>query len=125
MHRLGPFAGLQPQPQSTVEDGFTIKAARICILEDSEGHAVAEQCLVPWMGNADNLMDRYDARMLLEDLDRFETASVQCHARVADADAGVTAEELDAERYADLDPYKEHLLDSSKLSAFNGASRVY
>lgn len=121
MHRLGPFAGLQHEIESQSNNVFVIRGSRLLGTEDADAHAAVEQCLVPWMGDEGNLMDRYDARMLLDDLSSFASSVRHGNSRSAEADLGATAEELCNERYADLDPSKEHLLATSGLPLHSGA----
>lgn len=109
------FAGLaQPGvPGSDDEINLTIFAVGCNIHEDDQLAAAladAEQ-LLPVLGDFDNLTDRFDARLLLESsLDlaprrRPPASSAMQH------DAGEPSEaELNAERFRDLDPSKEHLL---------------
>lgn len=122
MQRLGPFAGLQQLLEPTSDDAFVVRGLRAPIAENTEAHAAIEQCLVPWLGDQGNLMDRYDARMLLDDLSAFDSAAATQNPRSEDTDAGATAEELEAERYADLDSSREHVLEGKAApSAYDGA----
>lgn len=118
MHRLGPFAGLQPSGH-TDSHGISVQGLRMALINSAEAHVAVEGCLVPWMDDESNLMDRYDARMLLDDLSSFDGAAAQQHEWAGDD--GVTAEELDAERYADLDPIKAQSLSTAAHIGCNGA----
>lgn len=125
MHRIGPFAGLQQFSQQPANNDFTVVGTRILVLEDKNAHEAVENCLVPWFGDASNLMDRYDARLLLDSLDTLDKYDEQRHARPAAAEAEVSAEELDAEGYADLDYSKEHLVCASGINLHKGASMCH
>lgn len=60
-----------------------------------------ERHLLPWMGDEGTRVDRYDARLLLEDLSAFEcSTSSSNYQEEVDPD-------LEHERYADLDYSKE------------------
>ncbi|WIA30002.1 hypothetical protein OEZ86_000099 [Tetradesmus obliquus] len=113
----GPFAGIYQPAAQLPGDGLSLVLAgtAVAVTADSDAHAAVEQALVPHPQDADLLLDRFDARLLLDSLRGFDTAASweprqPEHWDAASLEPGVTAAELQAERYADLDPAREHLL---------------
>jgi hypothetical protein len=87
------------------------------LFEDEEAAAYIEagSHLMPWLGDESNMVDRYDARLLMEP----DELTRRAHARAAPPAAEEDADEerLDEERYRDLDYGREH-----EVAVFGGAA---
>jgi hypothetical protein len=113
----GPFAGIYQPAAHLPGEGLSLVLAgsAAALTANTDAHAAVEQALVPHPQDADLLLDRFDARLLLDSLRGLDAATSwelrqPEHWDAASLDPGVTAAELQAERYADLDPAREHLL---------------
>jgi hypothetical protein len=128
----GPFAGIYQPAAQLPGDGLSLVLAgtAAAVTADSDAHAAVEQALVAHPQDADLLLDRFDARLLLDSLRGFDTAASWEPRQpeewdAASLEAGVTAAELQAERYADLDPAREDLLLSEPYyRGVDGACRA-
>jgi hypothetical protein len=124
----GPFAGIYQPAAQLPGDGLSLVLAgsAAALTADSDAHAAVEQALVPHPQDPDLLLDRFDTRLLLDSLRGLDTATSweprqPEHWDAASLDPGVTAAELQAERYADLDPAREHLLSEPYYRGVDGA----
>jgi hypothetical protein len=124
----GPFAGIYQPAAHLPGDGLALVLAgsAAALTADSETHAAVDQALVPHPQDPDLLLDRFDARLLLDSLRGLDTATSweprqPEHWDAASLEPGVTAAELQAERYADLDPAREHLLSEPYYRGVDGA----
>jgi hypothetical protein len=111
----GPFAGLSSQPGSGVDlhaPNYSVLGIPAIVFRDDDAaaHIDSEEHLLPWFGDKTLLVDRYDGRLLLDDLDTH-TRSQSGPRRAARDD--VDEELLDEERYRDLDYDREHELELS------------
>ncbi|KAL4855281.1 putative MscS family protein [Chlorella vulgaris] len=120
-----PFAGVQATNEPEGLSVFGLPAEILC---DVEAAADVEEGrgLVPCWGNENDLADRWDARLLLDPITLAGTSLHRRHSQqqqqglpatvLAEEEAaglaaeGTSREELDFERYRDLDPAREHEL---------------
>jgi hypothetical protein len=126
----GPFAGLRGERGGDAAQALRVVGRGVEPIDDPRAAAWASgpESLVPCAGYGDGpAVDRFDGVLLLGDAARRERPRGRGAAAGADADAGgggeADAVELDAERYRDLDPSREHLLLSG-LTASDGADRA-
>jgi hypothetical protein len=120
-----PFAGISytATRRSRLDPGaasFSVLGAASQLFDDQDAAAYIEagSHLMPWIGDEDNLVDRYDARLLLSD--PGELAGRPSRARAAQEEGGGEDEDealLDEERYRDLDYDREH-----EVAAFGGVA---
>ncbi|KAI3427156.1 hypothetical protein D9Q98_007093 [Chlorella vulgaris] len=139
-----PFAGVQATNEPEGLSVFGLPAEILC---DAEAAADVEEgrALVPCWGNEDDLADRWDARLLLDPITLAGTSQRRRHGQqqqqqqglpaavLAEEEAaglaaeGTSREELDFERYRDLDPAREHELQQHgrlmPLAGYGGGFR--
>ena len=97
--------GVEPSPPPQPGESLAVRGYEHVVVRDDRVSSWlhAESHLVPWMGQESLLVDRYDARLLLEDANAFK--KLKLFAVEAGELASRTAHEeaqLDAERYRDL-----------------------
>jgi hypothetical protein len=114
----GPFAGLSLHPGSGVDlhaPNFSVLGIPATLFRDDDAAAYidSEQHLLPWLGDKTLMMDRYDGRLLLDNLDAHTRAQGARRAAIEDVDE----ELLDKERYRSLDYDREHELELSFYAA--------
>ncbi|GAB4818444.1 hypothetical protein N2152v2_005490 [Parachlorella kessleri] len=100
----GPFAGLRSENPLFV---FGVAAA---VHDDPEVAREVEACLQLCWGQDHNLTDRFDARLLLDEAAVAAPTVSHRHAASREPQAEVTQEQLEYERYRDLDYSREHEL---------------
>lgn len=66
MQPLGPFAGVTGNDDDATSSLFILGFA-VSLLRDDAAAAAVENALLPCHGDEDNRMDRWDARLLLDD----------------------------------------------------------
>lgn len=90
--------------RDTVAETLSIRGHRIVALRDDKlaQWIHAEQHLQPWMGREDLLVDRYDARLLLQDEQQIKKLKAFALQTPVDEDHSLR-QQLDAERYRDLE----------------------
>lgn len=112
----GRFAGVDPVTSggSSQDIGLVVLGLPATIFKDDDTAALisSEANLIPWFGDAELKVDRYDARLLLDDLTAFNRRS-----RFETNAASTTDEEaeLEFERYRDL--LEAEARDSAMVSA--------
>jgi hypothetical protein len=131
--RKRQFAGLQERSLQQADDedqlDLTIYALGSNILEGDSASARLDDpaYLLPVLGEAANLTDRWDVRLLLEDSlalapPRF---APRAGGRRAPLESdGADEHDLDRERWRSLDPSKEHLLENPLYFYHDPASGV-
>lgn len=128
----GRFAGLEKNSLGNSDGPSFLIQGGACTLFDDDSTARAMDAgkhLVPWHGAEDVLVDRYDARLLLDDAVMLDAAKEKSRTPQPlsgnSDDVESTMEEsqlLDFERYADLDYSREHELENPLAVALLQAS---
>mmetsp|Transcript_26673 Transcript_26673/g.68750 ORF Transcript_26673/g.68750 Transcript_26673/m.68750 type:complete len:166 (+) Transcript_26673:1376-1873(+) len=107
----GRFAGFTTAKFDEHQGSLEVLGLPCTVFKD-EGTAQfidQERHLLPWFGDETNLVDRYDVRLLLDDLSTCDNPSLPAAAHGAELE-GQEAADLHKERYADMDYAQEHQL---------------
>mmetsp|Transcript_21179 Transcript_21179/g.35016 ORF Transcript_21179/g.35016 Transcript_21179/m.35016 type:complete len:152 (-) Transcript_21179:2643-3098(-) len=114
----------KPSDEEDENQGLSVFGYSCRIFRDDETARMIdeEKHLIPWYGQSDLLVDRFDVRGLLENRDLFKKRKIayQPTAKEIEEEAN-----LDQERYADIEPVIESTVDDpEELLTYLGKYRL-